>query len=82
MTEFAGRAHRLPEKVVVEDGLGRKVLVVEKLDDYPRADNQGLEPGLYDPDSSQNLLVRPTEPEENAKGRERLDPNNRNWPCG
>ena len=82
MTEFAGKVYIPREKVVRKDPLRQAVLVVENLDGFPRADNQGLEPGLNDPDSSQHLVIRPARPEENAKGRERLDPNNRNWPCG
>ncbi|OGE19463.1 hypothetical protein A3J19_02260 [Candidatus Daviesbacteria bacterium RIFCSPLOWO2_02_FULL_41_8] len=81
MTEFAGKVH-IPRKKVEEDLLGRKVLVVENLDGFPRADNQGLEPGLNDPDSSQHLVVRPAGPEGKAKGSERFIPVRENYPCG
>lgn len=82
MTEFAGKVPIPRETEVKEDPLGRKVLVVKNLDGFPQADNQRQDPGIYPRDSGGRVLVVKPAKNSGAKGHERLDPNNRNWPCG
>jgi hypothetical protein len=52
---------KVEEREYFIDEIGRKIMAIQDIEGFPQADNQGHDPGLYDPASSHYLAVKPLE---------------------